>query len=31
MNVMCVHGTMYFEEHITEAKLAEKFVFPRLI
>jgi RAT1-interacting protein len=28
MNVMCVHGTMYFEEHISDAKLAEKCVSP---
>ena len=26
MNVMCVNGTMYFEDHISETKLAEKFV-----
>jgi RAT1-interacting protein len=24
MNVMCVNGAMYFEEHLTEAKLREK-------
>jgi RAT1-interacting protein len=27
MNVMCVNGTMYFEDHISETKLAEKFIF----
>jgi hypothetical protein len=27
MNVMCVDGTMYFEEHLSEAKLKEKYVF----
>ncbi|KAF5340876.1 hypothetical protein D9758_012156 [Tetrapyrgos nigripes] len=27
MNVMFVNGTMYLEEHLTEAKLHEKYVF----
>jgi RAT1-interacting protein len=25
LNVMCVNGTMYFEEHISDAKLAERY------
>jgi hypothetical protein len=27
MNVMCVHGTLYLEEHLSEAKLKEKYVY----
>jgi RAT1-interacting protein len=27
MNVMSVEGTLYFEEHLTEARLREKYDF----
>jgi hypothetical protein len=28
MNVMFVDGIMYFEEHLSEARLQEKYIYP---
>jgi hypothetical protein len=28
MNVMFVNGVMYFEEHLSEVRLQEKYIYP---